>query len=437
MNTFEPIGVSDQFQRLWVRVVAAQRGLARGRTPDSPFLADFPGRSVRDEILGLHPEDPLRGGLLAWCDVLFELRVNFEALRLEADCRFAQLHPPLSALGQPAPLIDLERALLRAAMAAGGEKEARGLFDGLVARVGPLSAVRRERCARRLELEARLGERLSEWCAPAPAESVAWRVLRETHEVFEQWAEAGPVGSLRAGMAAGAIEGWPGRLTSESIKELLGGDWLVRGLRLPSVDLPERQSPASFLEATEQLAAAVAFACAPMDLPFVVRRRPGDLEGVVLGHTLTSWMRSPDFVRRRLGLASDKRRFAQRALWLSGVAHLRQLAAQSLCLAAARSSTSALDETYEEVGRLLYRCAPGPALGMLAAPLSAPVELCGALIGIARHRALREEHDEDFIDNPRARDQLRSELGRPAQVEFPASELDAGWDEWLAAMPRD
>jgi hypothetical protein len=431
--------------------------LARGRPTESPFaLGNFPGKSLSDQIEGLDPQDPLRSGLLVWCDVLLERRINFEAMRAESRAKWEVELPPLPPLTEPTTLCRWEDRLLRA-LVWDRQREAEELLRGLNQRVDGLSAVRRERFARRLEIEHRLGSELSEMLevsaeddrssgggAPPPGVDLeqessapealasasareilsqrlgplALQVLSETQAAFSAWVGPGYLQHLKAIWGVSVSQGWPARLTADTLTELLGGNWLTWGLNLRGAPLPERLAPASFVLAVQQLSRAVAVAAAPRDLPFVVAQHPAGLPGEILGHTLTGWMASPDFVRRRLKLSGDAARQAERALWLLRAGRLRQKAVNCLVLLAAKRSLAELDRVYEETTERLGQSL-GPSLGMLPVSQLSEVEFCAALCGSARAANLREVHDEDFVDNPRARDQLRSELEVPAPRSSP------------------
>lgn len=436
MNEFDPFRISAELSRTFQRLRAARAALQAGQASPDPFLGTgFPGKTLRDQILSLPPTDPLRSGLLAWTDELLEARINFNAFVLEQSARLEDTHPPRAPLDQPASLAVAETLLLRACASPGEDDKARALFRFLRDKSIRLGAVRRERWTRRREIEERLSSPLSpllEWWQgeePAPEDAarlLALEVLRTTRDAAEAWLAPGYVELLRGSLALGASEGWPARLAPETMLALLGGDWLTRGLALGTRRLPERQAPSSFVSATVLLGHAVSLAGRPRDLPFVVSARPAELEAWLLGETLAAYLVGLPFLRRRLGLGPAPARSSQRSLELARLCRLRILAAETLLADAAQQGAGALDQVNADIEAQLVAEPLGAPLGLLAATPHSHVRLVALLLALGREQDLTLVHDEDWLDNPRARDQLRSELGLPARVEVQVADARRG-----------
>ncbi len=447
MNDFDPFSASRELARLAPRYRAALRQLALGQDAADPFLGQtFPGKALRDRILSLNSGEPLRDPLLQWTDFLLEGRLNFEVLRAECFARCGRLHPPLPPLAEPATIEELERRILSAAALPSGGAEARALAFVFVKKCSELGAVRRQRFERRNEIAERLGDELHDSVVLFQAgkrvsrsqlSRIAREVLSATDDAASHLIAPGWVGLLQAELAVAASEGWPARLSPETLLELLGGDWLVRGLAMERASLPSRLCPASFLVGARRLGTAVGRATRPRDLPFVVSHRPVELEGRVLGEILATWMTSDSFLRKKLQLSGDVARSAQSALGTSLIAMARTRACKVLLLEAAEQGTEQLHRCSEEVESLLCNEPLGPPLGLLSVEPQAPADLCAFLLALDQECVLRESHDEDWPLNPRAQDQIRSELPRPSSPEVAVEDLERGLGELGRRIPRD
>jgi hypothetical protein len=421
--TSDPVLASAQLRVLTERLSSFDAALTQGPVALDPFRGQTTiGKTWRDEVLGSRDFEPIRQPLLGFLDRLLERRLNLgvsleESTRLTLD----QLRPrpPFHEVGTRA-----ERRLRALSVAADPERqeEARAAWQAVEADVAALSAVRVLRYERRIEIEGRLGGRLTlpisfageadlpNLAGVDPIEELARRVLVETADAARSLGLPGWSGLIHGATGFPALDGWPARLAPEGLLDLVGGRWLLAGSSLGEVNLPMRVCPASFLRGAMQLGRQVFRASTPSSLPFVLCRTPAETYGRTLGRLLALWLLSPTCARRRLGLGAEGRSRHAR-----GAAHLllceaRVLAARALLAAAGRESRARLDQVWSELGLELCGQSLGPPLGLLSAPPDAEVDLVALLWACSKQTELIQAFDEDFLDNPRARESLLSEI---------------------------
>jgi len=438
--TTDPLRASAHIRAVCERVRAFDRALSVGPLAPDPFRGQTTiGKTWRHEVLSLRDFEPMRQPLIGYIDRLLERRLNLGVDLQESSLSTALRHPPRVPFNEPGTYA--ERRLLALAVAADAARrdEAQAAFRVIEGDVAALSAVRVLRFERYLEIEGRLGARLTapvvwessaaegppgaEVAAPGDSgiERLARAVLASTKDGAQADIGSGWAALMHAITGDPAVEGWPARLASDSLLELLGGSWLVAGLRLESPSLPPRVCPASFPRAARNLGVHVYRAAVPETLPFVLARSPGELQGRAFGRTLALWFLSPAFARRRLGLGAAARARHLRGATRLLLAEVRLLAARARLAEAGRHSRTRLDQTWEELGLDLCAGSWGPPLGLLPARPDAGLELVAHLWALGRQAEFVATYDEDYLDNPRAREAL---LAEAHAVELPPPALD-------------
>lgn len=425
--TTDPILASAHVRDLCERVRSFDRALKVGPAALDPFRGQTTiGKTWREELRASSDFAPIRQPLIGYLDRLLERRLNLGVSLEESAALTQDRHPPRTPFNLPGTLSERRQLALAASADVTRKEEAREAWRGLRAEVVRLSAVRVLRYERLLEIEERLGTRLSpavafdaepgkSEAASAEAETsgverLANLVLDVTEEPAQGLLDHGWAGLVEGATAAPAVDGWPARLGPDALLALFGGSWLVTGRGPQGTTLPLRSCPASFSRAAVQWGLELARAATPETLPFVLARSPSELHGRMFGRLLATWLWSPVCARRRLGLsASGRARHALGAARLLA-AEMRLLAARALLAEAGRHSRGRLERAWDNLGVRLCGDAWGPPLGLLSAPPDAAADLSAQLWALARQAELVATWDEDYLDNPRAREALLSEL---------------------------
>jgi len=413
--TTDPLLASAHLRELSGRVLVFERALGDGPAALDPFRGQTTiGKTWRDEVLASRDFEPIRGPLVAHIDYLLERRINLE-VSLEESTQLTQVsRPPRPPYAEEGTLAARRLFALSVSADPQRQAEARLAWRALAQDASGLSAVRVLRYERRIEIEGRLGARLSPLVSfEEPSQSVAAlarEVLGSTKDAAGSLLGPGFAGTMEASTGYPAVEGWPARLGSDAVLDLLGGRWLVRDSGLIRLELPQRLCPSSFPRAALHFGRDVYRLTVPETLPFVLARTPAETYGRTLGRLLALWLLSPASARRRLGLGAEGRdRHARGALRLL-VAEARLLAARALLAEAGQSSRSALDQAWGDLASDLFGEPLGPPLGLLSAPPEATVDLVAFLWALAKDEELRTSFDDDYLDNPRARERILAEV---------------------------
>lgn len=423
--TSDPLLASAELRALTERLWSFDAALSEGPVALDPFRGRTTiGKTWRDEVLTSRDFEPIRLPCLGFLDRLLERRLNLP-LSLEESARLTldQLRPraPFHEVGT------LTQRRLRALSVSADpakSEEAHAAWQAVRADVAGLSAVRVLRYERRTEIEGRLGGRLtplvsfaseagdgkSEVAGGVGVEQLARRVLSGTREAARGLVQPGWSGLIHGASGFPALDGWPARLAPEGLLDLFGGRWLLAGTTLREGPLPSRVCPASFPRAALSLGRQLFRASTPESLPFVLCRTPAETYGRTLGRLLALWLLSPACARRRLGLGAEGRGRHARGAALMLVCESRLLAARALLAEAGRQSRTRLDEVWSELGPELCGVSLGPPLGLLSAPPDAEVDLVALLWAWSKQTELIAAFDEDFLENPRARDSLLSDI---------------------------
>lgn len=428
--TTDPLAASGYVHAVAARVRAFDAALGSGPVALDPFRGETTiGKTSRESVLASRDFEPIKGPLIAHLDYLLERRINLGVSLEESALSTQALHPATAPFPQPSTLSARRLTALRAATEPARLEEARLAFRTLERDVRPVSAVRVLRYERLLEIEERLGTRLSPAVVlredgddvPAAAaeresadetaiERLARQLLAETRDAAAALLEPGFAGVVGGATGTPATEGWPARLAADTLLSLFGGSWLLAGEAPSALGLPGRLCPASFPRAAVQLGRELVRAGTPKWLPFVLARTPNELYGRVIGRRLGLWLLSPACARRALGLGAEGRERHARGAARLLLAETRLLCARALLAEAGHRSRRRLEEVWDELGVELCGGTWGPPLGLLRAQPDAAVDLVAQLWALAQEAESLQAFDEDYLDNPRARDALLSEM---------------------------
>jgi len=426
--TTDPLQASAHIRALMERLSSFDEALSRGPVALDPFRGKSTiGKTWREQVLASRDFDPIREPLLRFVDHLLERRLNLSVSLAESAHLNLDQQRPRSPFNQFGSLA--ERRLLSLSASADPERreQARAAWQAVQADVAAVSAVRVLRYERRTEIEGRLGTALLPLVSFAdPAHGIvelARRVLDGTADAARALVEPGFAGLIHGASGFPAEDGWPARLGPEPLLDLMGGRWLLAGDGLRGFQLPERICPASFPRAALQLGRQVVRATTPESLPFVLCRTPAETFGRALGRLLGLWLLSPACAQRRLGLGPEGRARHARGAARLLLCESRLLAARALLAEAGRHSRSRLDEVWSELGPELAGADLGPPLGLFSAPPEAAVDLLAHLWALDKQAELVSLFDEDFLDNPRARESLLAEIHAPEPAHPPHEKL--------------
>ncbi|HEY6080667.1 MAG TPA: hypothetical protein VIW29_17755 [Polyangiaceae bacterium] len=417
-----PFELDREVARVVPRARAAYRALRGGREV-TLSLPDVLSDPETIERVASDKSDPIAPPLVRW---LYWLALMQRALPLEG-ARLRRYQGDRHALDTPLSGHFSWRELLGHALRDASRRPR--LLSVLLERGDSL----RDALSRLYELRAELpsfaGRSRAELELPHPGVvGLAHGFLAHSADAFGSLPVRTLSDVLELGLAHGADDGWPRQLSLRSLHELLGsGDWLS-GLRIELGALPATLSPASFARGMLRLGAAWSDALAPASQPFVVAHDAFGLARATHGSLLAGLLTSPVFLKRGLGLGSERALAHARALAQSALLFARQLALRVLLDPPALEGPGALTEACLEHGTraLGFELTPAAA-GLFFRPrLGDAQRLCGAFLAEARAQALREEYDEDWFRNPRAIEQLRAEARLVPTERAAFAELEAG-----------
>ena len=430
-NHFNPLFLSIELGKFASQLNQFQRGKLSHRAPF--FTREFPGLSTYQQVETLHAEDPLRKPLLRWIARLTDTRIHLPWLQKDQSLEFDERH----SIREPTEL-HLSLAEIRRSALGAQEHQVEHWWKNYARHEASLSEHRIEHWARRAQVSARLGiESHSDFWQSTFTEGevhkglldLARLVLTETQDASENAWGIGWALFSRAGLALDAPEGWPARLAQDTLRELLGARELFRAVVLQPGGLPKRMAPMSFVRAGSQIGRALSHALRPKDLPFVLSFDPNDLSGHEAAELFAMWMSSPVFLKRKLGLGSSAWGQAQRHYGSARLAHLRLAAARlSLYELALRGPRAVSEEfsalSFAFLGRELPQSA---ALSRFRVRADEPARFCATLRAALKNHELTEDYDEDWLENPRAQEQLRAEWSTPCTLQRPLSEVLEGF----------
>lgn len=425
MDELDLVRLDRQVARAVVDWARWRRRLRRGAFLEhDPFgLHAFVSRVGFERVRELPEQDPLRAPMLRWLFRLVDDKANRAGLVELARARAVDLHP----LDRPERMTLTVADMLSRALA--DRARSSEWLARFLEHAGPVAELERRVWERRREVVERLRVEPDQLELP----------VEDTYDVAEQWLRTtddrarefrAPSFDRYLGSALGleAHEGWPTRLSAESLAGLFRETRLLDSLPLDPGPLPRAIGPASFLRALARLGAAFADAVAPRDQPFVIAHDPYGLRRLAHGALLAGLGLVPAFQRRALGLgaarAAEQRRVLARVVLLES----RTRALRALLRRAALAGERAYRSAFEELTALVLGAPLSPSLaGALFAPRRDEAQRFAAMLLATEHaRHLTEAHDDDWYRNPRAVEQLRAEAALPPAVTTTRAALDAG-----------
>ena len=370
------------------------------------------GKRLRDALAALPPspvEGPHRDALARWVEALTVARIARDA---EVDLARAE-HDPRGTLSlERITKVSLHQAI-RGLVASTSAEEARR-HVAAIAECAPLVHEARRR-VREIEREVLSRFAVADADGPPALVTTARSFLDRTRDLARDELKRRPQPTwplaLDLGLARGATEGWPNRLGARFVLDALRG-W-TQGVRLPSFTVPTALGGASFAIAFARFGVALRHAFSPRGIPFALRAPPRFVDAERFGLLFGSLLASRRFSTRRLGLSQRVAAAQARAFAAAFLVSARRLAAKVCVLDGAPRDELAHDVLgeAEPAASLFFDLAPGDVGRALALFSVAPLA-----------RELRDRHDDDWFDNPRAIIELRSRSAAPSAEVAPASD---------------
>lgn len=405
----------------WLRKLRRGEGL-----DDDPFEATrwLSGLSTFRKVSELAESDPLREPLRRWVYRLAELRINRSAIcRVAEELRCQTLH-----VDEPERVELSASELLHRALADAPRRSA-----WVEAFLGAIPASSSKAVftlwERRREVAARLGvsdAATVEFPAVGIVEA-AERWLTRTDDAFADLRTRDLHRLLETALAAGEEQGWPARLTPQTLYDWFRDTEIFRGLDMDPGDFPPAVAPASFLRALRRLGAAWADAAAPRDQPFVIAHDPYGLRRRTMGALFAALAGNREFSRRRLGVSKLRLVDHQRSVARAALVESRASALRVLLRARTAQGAERFAEAFEElVERAFGVVVPRRAAGVLyRMEVDDAQRLAGLWLAALRDAQLVHDHDEDWFRNPRAIEELRADAARPPSARIEDAEVDA------------
>lgn len=384
------------------------------------------GKARFDEISELPEHDPLRNPLRRCIARYAELRINQNWLREAAVQRYCTQHMLTEPLRERRTVNEMLKAALT-----GGPLMA-GWLQALLRSGGPSTETQVNLWQRRVEIADRLGlSSMDDLELPLDgaalcAHAQSW--LSQTQSMADEFRRDTLTEWLPLALGQDATEGWPAELNERNVARWFRHSRLLEELPIDTPPMPETLGASSYVRALAILGFAIREAGSSTRQPFCVARDPYSLESHGLAMCFARLLASPPFIQRNLELSSansiDHRRCIGRVLLFES----RILAAKVLLRSAARQGERALREAYPALlHQVLGVAVPDIALGVLFTPrLGDPARFCGMFLGESQFERLTETHDEDWFRNPRAVDELRSNLLLPPETATTQSKLGDG-----------
>jgi len=278
---------------------------------------------------------------------------------------------------------------------------------------------------RRHELARRAGfDHADDVTSPTPdLAGFALEVLDATGEMARETLPAEPASLLSVALGIDAIEGWPPRMNTRSLLELLGDTGWSQGLDQEFGHWPRPLSPSSFVRGLARLgaglmeASAIAYGCVG------IMCDPYGLPNRTAGALTASLALSSTWYRQQLGLGPDRSRSYQRVMARSHLVQLRLAALAVRLRELALAGHNRLVAGYgEQCAHALGFEWSNQGAGLLPRlEVDAGQRLLGLVRGDAWHAELRAAYDEDWFKNPNALASIRECFASPQ-----ASEVDRG-----------
>jgi hypothetical protein len=417
--------------RVWKRGLLEDDGW-----DDDPFALErcVTTRRAFQDASALGEHDPLREPLRRWVYRLLEQRINracLVELRRLGSAERCRVEEPVRGEWSLAEMLRRAVAL----------PEQRGAWLQSWSRLShPLSLGVRQLWKRRRLVASGLGLE-----HPDEIELPSAEIDRVAHEWLlgsaDLWATVGPRGLtdwLHAASGWEAREGWPARMTPQSVQALMGEPEWLRGVTLDPGRLPRALVPASFLRALARMGAAWVDGVAPTDQPFVVAHDPYGLRRRLIGALFATLPLNPEFVRRRLSVPAHARSRYLRVLSRVVLAEARKAALSVLLRAALLRGGSAAEElpslSQKALGVVLR---PEWCGALVRLHVDTPQRFAGLLLAATQVAELIQQHDADWFRNPRAVEQVRAEANLPPPARASQEALTRGGQAlsaWLSEL---
>ena len=412
-----------------VRVTKATRALRRGAIGEGsdPFVLHrhVSSQAGFDELDDL-PKDPFVEALRDWVRALTIVRVTWKDEVRTADAWHRAEHRSNSLEGEWSAR-DLLRTMLREHRNPSMRRNLAGLLGDAAGRSSDAVRVAAERRAEAIRLLLAPPEATHPPGCSVSLEQVQ-ALAREVLDVTEGVLPCAPGRDENAweelfheAQGRDAHEGWPAALRPRWLADLFGGTTLVTGLELDVAELPEALGATSFCRALALFGQALVDVDLPTDKPFAFARSPFDALGTARAVLFGSLPAEPAFAQLALGLgraaARDQAQRVGRALARSlRVEALRVLLAGVLLEPRSKAASRGEEESALALGAPI----PPDLIGLLPRlSASDPARFLAILAGIRDRARLREQFDEDWFENPRAHEALRSEHHQAALARIP------------------
>ncbi len=261
-----------------------------------------------------------------------------------------------------------------------------------------------------LALVQREGELSPGWSGRAELlDRVADVLLSKMSELVRERCFPNWTDNLDLALGRDAPGQFPSRISPASMSEMFSSAGFHQGLAL-NIRLPDPLGPASWLRALASYGAELAEGWSGRnDAWYVLWRPPFFWRGARLAGAFGQLLLSPTFCKRKLGIG--------RATWRQAAVPFSQMYARAVAQAAARwlSARSAHSEAWFETSQRAFSQAWGSSLPdglVFVLPHveldRAEREVASILSAVSDAARLQEAFDEDWFDNPRTRDALRS-----------------------------
>ncbi len=414
------------------RVTKSSRALRRGDLDEGAApLSRLRHVSCKAGFIELSelPKDPLVEALREWVGALTLVRVLWDDTTDVADAWHATEHRS-SRIESEWSAHDLMRAMLREHSSPEKRRLLATLLGEAASRTSDAVRVLAER---RVEAIRLLGWPSASEFPPgcnislSRIQGLARETLRLTEGVLPNgvgrdgnaWEEL-----LHDAQGRDAHDGWPAALRPRWLADLFGGTTLVHGLDLDVAELPEALGATSFCKALALFGEALVDADLPKDKAFAFARSPFDPLATSRATLFGMLPAEPAFAQVALGLgraaARDQAQRVGRALARSlRVEALRVLLADVLLETRAKAGSLAEEESAVALGAPI----PSNLVGLVPRlSWNDPARFLAILAGIRDRGRLREAFDEDWFENPRAHEALRSEHHQAAVAGAPSDQ---------------
>lgn len=405
--------------RRWGRALAAGESLE-----DDPFaLVPQISRAKFEELAERRDSDPLKAPLSRWFVRLLDDKANRAVKVAAAFERVVRRHP----LDEPERGEFSLSMLLKRALA---EPERRHAWlDRLVERASDardaqvLYWERRQEIARRLRLASPDAFELPNPEIAADAEYF----LGLTDDLASEFRSEDLARVLGTGLGVDAIWGWPSRITPAGLLAPFRESRMLEGLELDPGRLVAPIAAASHLRAYARVGAAFVDALAPSTQPFTVRHDAFGLRRRTHGALFALLPLSREFAKRALDLSQrigDHQRAVARVVLLAA----RAAAFRVVLRKPALEGRKAFLDAHTGLGERVFGVPLPPETAGVLFQLHPDdgQRFAGLLLARSMDEQLIDAHDDDWYRNPRAGDQLRSEVALVPETKTTSTALRAG-----------